>query len=414
MDTKEHTAQGSPCSPAWDGGWIETVEDAEKREGRRLCGARTLDGTPCTLGPDHENGRCRYHGGFDLTGAQPGNRNAVIHGLYARGLQRCGEHCPQWETCPLRNLEAEASGAADLTGLPPHKRPPCPYETAQYQTAVTDLLASLPANADGHLRHLARQTALLQVITQRAAAALGVATLVETTHVRNGAQEMDTAKPAAILTAYHRLTAEHRRSMRLLLHALEVEYKTGVAGATDADLVRRTHDTQLTPEAQCQLFPITAEASQRADQLIARAETKLGGLEALHKKHLEDEADDIERSRAVGLSFEVILGRDVVDLSEITRTEHGFARPHNDAAYQHEVTRRRQDAFRAYQRAFRLDPGRRGPYVAHPENAVYLDRLDPKQRDALAPGNGESEGGNPAADGADDAFHTRFVKPLNL
>jgi len=83
------------------------VNAAEQELGRRICGARTMAGTPCTLEANHENGRCRFHGGFDLTGAPKDNRNAVLHGLYSRRLQVCGSHCPQWTTCPLSGEDVE-------------------------------------------------------------------------------------------------------------------------------------------------------------------------------------------------------------------------------------------------------------------------------------------------------------------
>ena len=60
MDTK-HTGLGSPCSPRWDDGWVAAVNAAEAKANRRICGARTCAGTPCTLEPNHENGRCRFH-----------------------------------------------------------------------------------------------------------------------------------------------------------------------------------------------------------------------------------------------------------------------------------------------------------------------------------------------------------------
>ena len=104
------TALGSPCSRAWDNDWIAIVNAAEQELERRICGARTLAGTPCTLQPNHKNGRCRFHGGFDLTGAPKGNRNAVLHGLYSRRLQVCGAHCPQWTTCPLSGEDVEHLG----------------------------------------------------------------------------------------------------------------------------------------------------------------------------------------------------------------------------------------------------------------------------------------------------------------
>ena len=99
-DKTRRTQLGTPCSPVWDDEHIARVEEAELRLNRRVCGARTMAGTPCTVEANHDNGRCRFHGGFNLTGAQPGNRNAVIHGLYSRAIQVCGEQCPMWKTCP--------------------------------------------------------------------------------------------------------------------------------------------------------------------------------------------------------------------------------------------------------------------------------------------------------------------------
>ena len=99
--TTRTTARGTPCARGWDEEWIEVVERREADLGRRICGARTIGGTPCTLPSDHASGRCRHHGGFPLTGAPAGNRNGVIHDLYSRRLMVCGTHCPAWQTCPM-------------------------------------------------------------------------------------------------------------------------------------------------------------------------------------------------------------------------------------------------------------------------------------------------------------------------
>src|SRR5262245_55932757 len=47
---------------------------------RRICGARTRNGTPC-LTPAMPNGRCRMHGGLS-PGAPKGNLHARKHGYY--------------------------------------------------------------------------------------------------------------------------------------------------------------------------------------------------------------------------------------------------------------------------------------------------------------------------------------------
>ena len=90
-----HTTQhGSPCARTWTPDWIAVVEAREESLGRPICGARLMSGNPCTLMSSHASGRCRFHGGFDLTGAPEGNRNAIIHNLYSRRLMPCGTHCP--------------------------------------------------------------------------------------------------------------------------------------------------------------------------------------------------------------------------------------------------------------------------------------------------------------------------------
>ncbi len=101
MEPEQTTKRGTPLSPKWDQEWITQDELVENQLGRRICGAHSPAWTPCTLGSDHVNGRCRYHGGHSGIGAPLGNRNAMIHGLYSRRLQQCGSHCPLWQTCPL-------------------------------------------------------------------------------------------------------------------------------------------------------------------------------------------------------------------------------------------------------------------------------------------------------------------------
>ena len=134
------TTRGTPCARSWPDEWVAEVEATESRLGRRICGARTLSGTPCLLSSDHASGRCRFHGGFALTGAPKGNRNAVLHGLYSRRLQVCGPHCAQWETCPLAGEDVVESGIGSwVSGIEPRDPTPktrhptpqlltCPYE----------------------------------------------------------------------------------------------------------------------------------------------------------------------------------------------------------------------------------------------------------------------------------------------
>lgn len=48
------------------------------------CGAKTRSGVPCRNPPVTGKNRCRMHGGATGSGAQPGNQNALKHGLYSR------------------------------------------------------------------------------------------------------------------------------------------------------------------------------------------------------------------------------------------------------------------------------------------------------------------------------------------
>jgi glucans biosynthesis protein len=48
------------------------------------CGARTRSGEPCRSPAVTGKQRCRMHGGAEGSGAPPGNRNALKHGVYSR------------------------------------------------------------------------------------------------------------------------------------------------------------------------------------------------------------------------------------------------------------------------------------------------------------------------------------------
>ena len=118
------TKLGTPCSPQWTDSWVAKVEAVEKQMGRRICGAHSPAWTPCKLSSTHKNGRCRFHGGAEGIGAPNGNRNALIHGLYSRRLQRCGMQCPVWQWCPM--------SGKDVLALDPKERPNCVYEEQEY------------------------------------------------------------------------------------------------------------------------------------------------------------------------------------------------------------------------------------------------------------------------------------------
>ena len=114
------TKLGTPCSPKWDQEWIEQVDKTEAETGHRCCGSRVNEIFPCEPEASSKNGRCRFHGGGLGSGAQKGNTNARIHGLYARRLQQCDVHCPHWNTRPYTG--------EDIKSLPQDRRPACFFE----------------------------------------------------------------------------------------------------------------------------------------------------------------------------------------------------------------------------------------------------------------------------------------------
>ena len=257
------TKMGSPCSPRWDDDWIAAIDAAESNAGRRICGARTLAGTPCRLESNHENGRCRFHGGFNLTGAQKGNRNAVIHGLYSRALRTCGPRCPLWNECPC--------AGDDVAALPPRERPICPYEATEYQVAVSDLLARLFRDgseiAPIH-RHLVQQTALLQVMLNRAAVALSGREFVETTTVTGTNQEINAPKLSPYLDAFLRISREYHKSLLIVREITSIETTEPLA---IEQAQRAEKDTSLLPENRSSLDNTIPATYHRARPLIEEA-----------------------------------------------------------------------------------------------------------------------------------------------
>jgi len=250
MDNTRTTSLGTPWAATWDEGWAACVEGVEADVGRRVCGAKTLAGSPCSLSSGHRTGRCVFHGGTDAIGAPVGNSNARVHGLYARRLQRCGVHCPMWDHCPFASDEVLA------LELP--ERPVCAYEAEEYDRVVEGLTEdsqsggpsstlagcaqdldstdsnsehadpSLSANTEdlsvtrprwnlalpGGVDELrAHNIALLQVMVSRAAAALSVASFTDVVTSESDRYRLATTKVHAALEAFLRLSREHRGVM---------------------------------------------------------------------------------------------------------------------------------------------------------------------------------------------------------
>ena len=267
------TKLGTPCSAKWPAHWIEIVDRVEAQEGHRICGAHSTAGTPCRLEPatithphgftvighdtpktpPPDNGRCRFHGGAAGIGAPLGNRNAIIHGLYSRRLQRCGKHCPVWQWCP--------AAGKDVLALAPNERPLCVYEKEEYNALTLSSEKekgskekSMPGNDEGGTRSRAsardanestsalassgsifsspkenveesplvavlhHNIATFQVMLTRAQTALGIVRLTQETHANSENYSMTSPKVSALLQAEMRIARELRQWLRLLAY----------------------------------------------------------------------------------------------------------------------------------------------------------------------------------------------------
>ncbi|MCC6154794.1 MAG: hypothetical protein IT367_13590 [Candidatus Hydrogenedentes bacterium] len=277
-DSRPLTPLGTPLSSAWDAAHIALVEAREAELDRRICGARTLSGVPCSLGPNHENGRCKYHGGFNLTGAPVGNRNATVHGLYSRAIQVCGEQCPMWNTCPCASPE--------VAKLPGPERPQCPYEVAAYNAALTDARAGLAARVEKENRaadqpacvaqpmadQAACTLAMMQVMVLRASAALAVKPMVDMSVVTSEKYNSTSAKPSAYLQAFMRISSEQRRYLRM--YAMDTPVTASDAVIIEQDL-RGHADTSLLPEDLVELDQPETPGQRRAAMLLTECERRI-------------------------------------------------------------------------------------------------------------------------------------------
>ncbi|MCC6796551.1 MAG: hypothetical protein IT366_15630 [Candidatus Hydrogenedentes bacterium] len=278
--TITHTTLGTPCARTWSADWIATINAKESELNHRICGARLYDATPCTNTSNHPSGRCPHHGGFDLTGAPPGNRNHTIHGLYSRRLRSCTKRCPHWQTCPLANAQSTtpSPSISSIPSIPPNPDLTCPYQLVEYNTVLTDALAI--AESQPHPNpmaiHLAHNVALLQVLISNAATHLtNPSHLSAQSEPDKGARasrpcssssssdpesrpcdsEVDFPNPNAI-NAFIRLMREFRASLKMLAahqhHPLNRQ-KQNTTPPTPESFQRHTHrmkhDIQLDPDS---------------------------------------------------------------------------------------------------------------------------------------------------------------------
>lgn len=275
-----HTAAGTPCARSWSEDWIATVNAKETECNRPICGARLPEGLPCTNTSNHPSGRCKLHGGFDLTGAPPGNRNAVIHGLYTRRLRTCSTACPCYQTCPLSSGASAKEDAASNpnhsptdpsvpshSSLSPH--PTCPYQLAEYNTVLTDALAIVESQPHPNPMglHAAHNVAMLQVLVNAAATAVARASSPWSSN------HPGTGLDPAMITAYIRLMRELRASLRSLAAPAHPPLFRQNQNATPPSpegilrhAQRRQHDTGLDPDSleAAQLEPQTTETHAKA------------------------------------------------------------------------------------------------------------------------------------------------------
>ncbi len=275
------TTRGTPCALSWDDAWVAQVEAREQAMDRRICGARSIGGRPCPLPSDHPSGRCRHHGGFPLTGAPADNRNAVIHGLYSRRLLICGTHCPAWQSCPM------GGGAIDqgrsVTQLPAADRPQCPFEQAEYNAAVTDLMhrtMARPENSYG--LHLAHQIALITVMVSRAARALALKPFTEKMEQTAEDYYMSVEKPSAGLIAFEKLSRELRRWIAML----DQHYGPyNIAPQTEREhALRQQCDTNPDPDEQAALDLTGLLAQKEATRATAE---RMAALHRMDKEIVE-------------------------------------------------------------------------------------------------------------------------------
>ncbi|MBN4046843.1 hypothetical protein JYT90_00840 [bacterium AH-315-P07] len=219
-----YTKLGTPISPLWDEEWVAEVDTTEAELGHRCCGARVNEIYPCELEASNKNGRCRFHGGGLGSGAQKGNTNARIHGLYARRLQQCGGHCPHWNTCPF--------AGDDIKKLPEAKRPACTFEEQELDhlrtldsrahenfVALNDRSAQelnqKPYPMHAQLVSLRENLHMLQIMITRAANAMSIKQLTTESVQQSDTYYAKHEKPGALLQAHQMLTREHRLYLTL-------------------------------------------------------------------------------------------------------------------------------------------------------------------------------------------------------
>jgi hypothetical protein len=162
--------------------------------------------------------------------------------------------------------------------LPAGERPVCPYEQTEYNAFVTDAAAKSDATPDPDPLdlHMVHTLALLQVMMNRAAAALSVNPLTETTLASTGEYRLESVKLNTLLQAFLRIGREYRafreqfdRNHFARARRPEVSDVTALGGLAHAS--RRCVDTDLEPESQDAALSESAPNVSLADRFMRKA-----------------------------------------------------------------------------------------------------------------------------------------------
>jgi hypothetical protein len=167
--------------------------------------------------------------------------------------------------------------------LPLAERPLCPYETAEYNAAVTDIMKRTQARAENAFGlHLAHQVALLTVMVSRAARALAIKPFTEKMEQSAENYYMALDKPSAGLVAFEKLSRELRRWIAMI----EKDYppvNTEAITAREHGL-RQLFDTDPSPDAAAGLDETSAFA--RAEH-TRRTEERMAAFRDMDKQIVE-------------------------------------------------------------------------------------------------------------------------------
>jgi hypothetical protein len=121
-----------------------------------------------------------------------------------------------WKPMPPK-VEPPLSYGQQLMKLPLAERPLCPFEQAEYNATVTDVMKRTQARSENSYGlHLAHQVALLTIMVSRAARALATKPFTEKVEQSAENYYMAVDKPSAGLIAFEKLSRELRRWIAMI------------------------------------------------------------------------------------------------------------------------------------------------------------------------------------------------------